>query len=206
MAQKKESINDNHINILNNRKFSKTQLLAFSGLMAAVICIATAFIKFPTPIGYIHIGDGFIFLATALFGYYGIAAAAIGSALADILSGYFIYAPATFFIKAFMGFIAVAYINNKYKFGRCLIAYILAEIIMVMGYFVYELVIYGYEAAAAAMLFNDVQGIFGVVIGLVTVLTVKHKFSSEAKSIAKENKERIEKKNQKTEKDLIDNK
>lgn len=202
MAKKTGSIQDNHINILNNKKFTQTQLLAFSGLMAAVICVATAFIKFPTPIGYIHIGDGFIFLATALFGYYGIAASAIGSALADILSGYFIYAPASFIIKGLMGFIAVAYINNNYKFFRCLFAYLIAEIIMVMGYFLFEIAIYGYQAAAASMLFNDVQGLFGIVIGMVTVFTVKQKFNSTAKNIAKEDEER--KKKAKTEQKKIE--
>lgn len=182
-----------HVNILNNKQFTKTQLLAFSGLMAAVICVATSFIKFPTPIGYIHIGDGFIFLATALLGWYGVAAAAIGSGLADLLAGYFVYAPGTFIIKGLMAIIALKYINNKYTVGRCIVAYLIAEIVMVLGYFLYEIPFYGVEAASASVFFNDIQGLAGIIIGTVAVMTIKHKFDTTAKNIAKEDAERANK-------------
>lgn len=172
---------NNNKMLLNQNQFNKTHLLAFSGLMAAVICVATAFIKFPTPIGYIHIGDGFIFLAVALLGYYGIASAAVGSALADILAGYFIYAPGTFIIKGLMAFIAFKYIKDNYTIGRCTLGYILAEILMVMGYFLYEIPIYGIKAASASMFFNDVQGIIGIILGVVAVLTVKNRLQANQK-------------------------
>ena len=169
---------NNSVMLLNENSHSKTQMLAFSGLMAAVICVATGFIKFPTPIGYIHIGDGFIFLAVALLGWYGVAAAAVGSGLADVIAGYFIYAPGTFIIKGLMGIVALKYINGNYKAGRCIVGYVLAEILMVLGYFVYEIPFYGIEAASTSMLFNDVQGLFGVIIGAVAVLTVKNRLEA----------------------------
>jgi uncharacterized membrane protein len=172
--------------LLNQEKLSKTQLIAFSGLMAAVICVATSFIKFPTPIGYIHIGDGFIFLAVALLGYYGVASAAIGSALADLLAGYFIYAPGTFIIKGLMGLIALKYIKDNYSVGRCVVGYLLAEILMVLGYFLYEIPIYGVKAASASVFFNDVQGVIGIIIGAVAVLTVKNRLDAGRKHSAQE--------------------
>lgn len=177
-------------NILNNKQFSKTQSLALSGLMAAVICVATSFIKAPTAIGYIHIGDGFIFLAVALLGYYGVAAAAVGSGLADLLAGYFTYVPGTFIIKGLMALVALKYINNHYTVFRCIVGYLLAEIVMVLGYFLYEIPFYGLEAAAGSMLFNDVQGLVGIIIGTVAVMTIKQKFSSSKKHIEKEDAER----------------
>ncbi len=170
--------NRTNMALLNHQKLSKTQLIAFTGLMAAVICVATGFVKFPTPIGYIHIGDGFIFLSVALLGYYGIASAAVGSALADVLAGYFIYAPGTCLIKGLMAFVSLKYIKNDYRIGRCILGYVLAEIVMVLGYFLYEIPIYGIEAASASMMFNDIQGIVGIVLGTVAVLTVKNRLNA----------------------------
>ena len=42
----------------------KVRQLAYGGLLAAVIAIATAFLKIPTAIGYFHMGDGFDFSLT----------------------------------------------------------------------------------------------------------------------------------------------
>lgn len=60
-----------------------TRRLVYQSLIAALIALCTAFIKLPVSItnGYIHLGDGAIFLAAALLGPAGCAAAAIGSAL-----------------------------------------------------------------------------------------------------------------------------
>lgn len=179
-------------NILNNKQFSQTQQLAISGLMAAVICVATFAVRVPTAIGYIHIGDGFIFLAVALLGYYGVAAAAIGSGLADLIAGAPLYIPGTFIIKGLMALVALKYINNHYTVGRCIVAYLLAEILMVLGYFLYEIPLYGMKAAAGSMFFNDIQGLVGIIIGTVVVMTIKQKFSSTKKHLEKEDAEKAQ--------------
>ena len=67
--------------------------LANAGMMAALVFVATYFFKLPVSItqGYIHLGDGFILLGAALLGKPAIAAAAVGSMLADLLGGYTLY-------------------------------------------------------------------------------------------------------------------
>ena len=77
-------------------------------MLAALCCVATMIIKIPSPLkGYLNLGDCVVLLSGWLLGpAYGFAAAGIGSALADVFSGYVVYAPATFIIKGIMALIA----------------------------------------------------------------------------------------------------
>ena len=79
----------------------QTLTLALSGMMAALVFVATYFFKLPVSItqGYIHLGDGFILLGASLLGWASVPAAAIGSALADLLGGYTLYILPTFVIR-----------------------------------------------------------------------------------------------------------
>ena len=78
----------------------KIKRITMTAMFAALICILTYFIKIPTLNGYINIGDTLILLIGVILPpAYSFFASAIGSMLADIFSGYMIYAPITFFIK-----------------------------------------------------------------------------------------------------------
>ncbi len=82
-----------------------TEKLTLTGLMTAAVTVATIaiIIPVPNPGGYIHAGDSMVFLAVLVLGWkYGAFAAGIGSALADIVSGYAQWAPATLVIKMIM--------------------------------------------------------------------------------------------------------
>ena len=116
---------------------TKIRKIVFTALMASLICVATMIIKIPTPLhGYINLGDAIVLLAAWTLGpLYGCAAAGIGSALADLFSGYAMYAPATFVIKGLMALVAWA-VYKKIKKTRstvflCISA-ILAELLMVV--------------------------------------------------------------------------
>lgn len=151
-------------------KLKKMKVLVASALFAAIICVATFIVKIPSPAtnGYFNLGDCFVILSGMLLGpLYGALAAGIGSALADILSGYMQYAPATFVIKAVMA-LAVCFVIRAFK-GKFqpvsrLCAGLAAEAIMVLGYFGYEAVILGYGVAAAGSVFSNVmQGVVGII-------------------------------------------
>ena len=83
---------------------STTKKIAITALMAALTCIATIIIKIPSPLkGYLNLGDCMVLISGWILSpVYGFIAAGLGSALADIFSGYVIYAPATFVIKGLM--------------------------------------------------------------------------------------------------------
>lgn len=142
--------------------------LAYGGMMAALVLAATSFFRIPVSVtqGYIHLGDGFILLGAALLGTPAIAAAAIGSMLADLLGGYTLYIVPTFLIKGAVAFVAVRAFARPRSFPAVLLWLTLAEAVMVLGYFVMEWLVLGYGLAAAlgALLSNVVQGLSGVII------------------------------------------
>lgn len=156
---------------------NNTRKLIISALMAAITCIATMIIKIPVPAtgGYINLGDGAVILSGFMLGpLYGGIAAGLGSALADVFSGYAIYAPATFIIKAAMAAVSGIIIKKSSKISiiKTLAAGIICEIIMAVGYLLFEAFILGYGAgASAAVAGNIIQGICGIILSAVLVPT-----------------------------------
>ena len=154
---------------------SKTRKIVLAALVAALACVATMIVKIPSPMkGYLNIGDCTVLLCGWLLAPgYGFIAAGLGSALADALSGYIAYAPATFLIKGAMALIAFACckLMNK-RIGRLpsqIIGAALAETAMVLGYYVFEGFLYGFVPSAVNIPANAIQGAAGLVLGIVLV-------------------------------------
>ena len=153
-----------------------TKKLTTCGIFAAIICVVTTFVAVPAPaIGNINLGDIFILCAAWILGPYGAISAGIGACLADLLSGFAIYAPATFIIKVVMAlacyylFVVFEKTIKSQILARTLSA-IIAEGIMVLGYFAYESMIYGVTAAVASIPFNLIQGSVCMIIGTVSCI------------------------------------
>lgn len=92
--------------------------LTYTGLMTAIVLLATLVIKIPVSFtnGYIHLGDSMVFLAAILLGWkYGAFAAGVGSALADVIGGYAHWALPTLIIKALMAIIVGICASEKYR-------------------------------------------------------------------------------------------
>lgn len=159
-------------------KNSRILQLSFGGMLAALIFVATSFFKLPVSItqGYIHLGDGFILLGAALLGNpTAIIAAALGSALADLLGGYTMYILPTFLIKGAVAVVAVAALAKERPLWVRIAGMIMAEAVMVLGYFLVEWLVLGYGLAAAsgAVFPNIVQGLSGVIIGAALLPLMK---------------------------------
>lgn len=150
----------------------RTKQIVITALMSALACVATMIIKIPSPLkGYLNLGDCIVLVAGwSLSPTYGFFAAGFGSALADMFSGYLIYAPATFIIKGIMAL--VAFYGFKLlckKMGNLysrIISGIVAEIIMALGYFLFEGFMYGFVPSLLNIPANGVQGVAGVIIGV----------------------------------------
>ena len=161
------------------KKNSKELLikLSVSGMFAALICVATMIIRIPSPTGgYVNFGDCFILIAAWVLGpVYGFAAGGIGSALADLLSGYAHYIPGTFVIKGLIAFVAAIIVHAfmkrsvKLRLPGYVIGGISGEAIMVGGYYLYAAVALGKGFAVAfdSVFGNIAQGAFGVAVGVV---------------------------------------
>ncbi len=75
--------------------------IVFGAAVAALVFVGTFFFKIPTPVGYIHLGDGFIYAASVILPLPVAAiSAAVGGGLSDLLSGYPLWIAPTIVIKA----------------------------------------------------------------------------------------------------------
>ena len=148
---------------------TKTQSMIMASMLAALTCAATMVVKIPSPLhGYINLGDCIVLLSGWLLGpVYGFCAAGIGSALADLFSGYLVYAPATFAIKGLMAVTAFALWQHRKSASALVVGGVAAELLMVAGYLAFESILYGFVPSLANVPANGVQGIAGVLFGVI---------------------------------------
>lgn len=162
----------------------KVQDMVQIALMAAMTYIATAVINIPSGVivkGVVHLGDSMVFLAAILLGgKKAFLSSAIGMCLFDLLSPYAIWAPFTFVIKGFMGYIAavVAY-RSSYTGNNTLnnvLACALGGIWMIAGYYAAGVILMHFTTnvafnqafilAAAEIPGNIAQVLVGMVIAI----------------------------------------
>lgn len=149
--------------------------VVLAALFAALILLVTAYaLHIPTGLneGYIHLGDTVIYVAASLLPLpYGMAAAALGGALADILSGAVVWAPFTAAIKALM---VLPFTSRRATLfcHRNGWAVGVAGLIGVAGYFVSGTVLYGFGAAVVEILPNLIQEAAGGALYVVLALAL----------------------------------
>lgn len=148
--------------------------LILAALFAALSCVATMSIRIPTPgtSGYLHPGDAIVILSGVILGpVWGFLAGGIGSALSDLIGGYFIYVPITFVIKGLVALAAGLLYqkvgkNQKSRYIAVILGGVADIILVAGGYFVCEFFIYG-AGAAASIPANIIQGVGGLVISCI---------------------------------------
>ncbi len=130
---------------------AKIRKLTASGVFAALIYVFTAYLHIPTGAGYTHAGDGLIYLAACILPTpYAMAAGAIGGALADGLSGFFVWLPATVIIKA----VTTLFFSSKGEkilTLRNIFGIIPSGILCIVGYSLYEGTVMAGELSWAAI-------------------------------------------------------
>ena len=151
--------------------------IILTAMFAAMVCVATIVIQIPSPVGgYVNLGDALVLMSAFLLGpLYGGAAAGIGSALADLITGYAYYAPGTLVIKLLIAVVAAlvsrglaAAMPHLKQPLRCAIAGVPGEIIMVAGYLFYAWVCLSRGAGALASVPGNIaQAAAGIVIAAV---------------------------------------
>jgi len=169
-----------------DNKISTAKELTVMGLLIALTTMATMFFKVPTHIGYTHLGDAMVFIAAILLGKKrGMVVAALGMCLADLLGGYFIWAPITFSIKGIMALItaAIAYRGN-YE-GKSIInnifACILGGIWMIVAYYLANILLTMYvytkdatfiQSVVVAFYDSLIPNIIEVLIGIIIAVPI----------------------------------
>jgi uncharacterized membrane protein len=151
--------------------------IAVMAVMIAVTFIFTMvrILYIPVTEGYIHLGDVAANFAALAFGpWVGLVGAGVGMALADAI-GFPLYIVPTFIIHGLQG-LAVGYLGWRRPWPVMVIAAIVGQLIVVAGYFVVQNFLYGIGPALVEAPWNGVQGLLGVVGGVLLFLLVRRAY------------------------------
>lgn len=142
--------------------------LVNAAVMMALSCVLTLVVQIPTPSkGYLNLGDCAVLLGGWLLGpVYGPVAGGLGSALADVMLGYPVYAPGTLVIKALTALVAALLRPRagERPRARAALAFGLGELVMVAGYYLYEALLQGFSAALLGVPGNLLQGLVCAIV------------------------------------------
>ena len=123
-------------------KSKKITLMCLTGVFTALVFVVTAYLHIPTNNGYIHVGDGLIYLSACLLPWpYAMVVGAGGAFLADCLTGFAVWAPGSVIIKA----LTVLFFTRKEDKVinlRNSLALLPATLMCVGGYYLYEALLY----------------------------------------------------------------
>lgn len=160
---------------------SSTRDLARNAIFIALVAAGTIVIQVPMPAteGFVNVGDAVIFLAALLLGPLpALVAGGLGSALADLLTGYAHWAPWTLVIKGIEGWIAAAigfhaFHHRGSAIGLPTLGMVAAAAWMVAGYLVAAIIMYGTAGALASVPGNLVQGGISIVAATALAAAVR---------------------------------
>lgn len=137
-------------------KKNKVLLLTTTALFTALVAVATSVIQIPTGNGYVHFGDSVIYLAACILpGPCAFFAASAGAAIADLATGFAVYAPATIIIKSLnaLPFVLMRiYLKKKNKDDKILswqscLMLVPTTLITIFGYLIADYIMFGQKFA-----------------------------------------------------------
>jgi uncharacterized membrane protein len=163
--------------VSGSNRFGSREIATVS-VMGALACIATMIFTFPIPAtsGYFNFGDAIVMTTALTFGpVIGAIAGGLGSGLADLLGGWYNWVIFTAVIKGAEGYIAgtLAGDHATRTLTKTVVAWFVGAIVMVAGYFVVQVFMYGIGAAMAEAPFNFVQMAVAGVVGIPVSIAVK---------------------------------
>ena len=123
-----------------NKVNKKVLNMVYAAVFAAMIFALTRFIQIPVPggAGYLHFGDAMIYIvASTLGGPWALLASALGAAIADLSSGFAVYAPISAIVKVLIAlpFVLVNKKSEKILTPLTICLTIPSGVITVLGYF-----------------------------------------------------------------------
>jgi len=159
-----------------------TKEIAAIAVMGALTTVATMIFAFPIPAtsGYFNFGDAIVMTTALIFGpVVGALAGGLGSGLADLLGGWYNWVIFTAVIKGAEGYVAgtLAGDPETRTLNRTIMAWVVGALVMVAGYFIVQVFMYGFGAAMAEAPFNLVQMLVAGVVGVPVSIAVKDRLS-----------------------------
>lgn len=154
-----------------NKVNRKVLNMVYAAVFAAMIFALTRFIQIPVPggAGYLHFGDAMIYIvASTLGGPWALLASALGATLADLSSGFAVYAPISAIVKVLIAlpFVLVNKKSEKILTPLTICLTIPSGVITVLGYFLGDLIV-NRAYAVADIPMNIVQAVASAIIFVV---------------------------------------
>lgn len=159
--------------------------MCVTGVFTALVFVVTAYLHIPTNNGYIHVGDGLIYLASCLLPWpYALFVGSGGAFFADCLTGFAIWAPGSVVIKG----LTVLLFSNKGKKIMSLrnsLALLPATVVCAGGYYLYEALLYSnFVSPLAGIPASLTQSVASAIVFVVAGLAIdnmhfKQKFYGE---------------------------
>ena len=120
-----------------------------TAILTAMVFVLTAYLHIPVGNGYVHLGDGIIYLSACMLPLpYGLFVGIVGASMADVMSGFALWAPATALIK---GLTVLCFRRgDKPLCLRNIVAMVIACVLCAGGYYLYEAVLYSNFIAPVA--------------------------------------------------------
>lgn len=113
--------------------------------------------------GYTHLGTLAMFLIAVKYGkFYGMISAALGMTIFDVLGGWLVWAPGTFVVRLFAGYVFGLLAESSKGQGKSLVKNVLSllggGLVILVGYYVFEsIVISDFITATASIIGNVLQ-------------------------------------------------
>ena len=147
--------------------------MCISATFSALVFVITAYLHIPTYNGYVHCGDGLIFLAACVLPMpYSIIVGALGAMLADLLTGFAIWAPGSMIIKGLLALLFTCK-SNKILTKRNLVMLLPAALISAAGYYLYEALITGsFIASLSGIPGSIIQAVASSILFIVAGLAM----------------------------------
>lgn len=158
-------------------------LLAFyTGLVAVSTFIFTVYV--PATRGYFNIGESMVYIVALLAGpYVGAFAGGVGSMIADLILGYFFFAPATLVIKGVEGGVLGLLASKKpqlrpqyWRLLSLIVGVILSSSVYLLGSTYYvgsseiSLGLPGFGASFIVSMTQTIWALIGLIIGVLIVM------------------------------------
>ncbi len=158
---KKSSVGQNH-------QFKTVILAAMFVAVTLAISIGIPPIPIPGTHGNFNLCDGGILISALLLGpRVGGVVGALSGFLLDILTGYSNYAIFSFIVHGLEGLVAGWIKNRSTKKYIDTVAVLVAAVVMVVGYFFADSLLYTFYAGFTGLFTNTIQGLVGAVLALV---------------------------------------
>jgi len=157
-------------------RWSPSRIVVLAVLIA-LTTVLTLVPKLPIPgtQGYVSLADVGVYFAAFTFGpIFGAVAGGVGTALADTLGGFAMFAPASLLIHGLQGWVSGRLGYRRSRRAQ-VTGYLVSSAIMFGGYFLAEVVVYSYGIGAALteLPYNVVQALLGGLIALPLAAAIR---------------------------------